>query len=61
MFPNVPSVPSTNRFQVMAVLKQKQLQLAAVEAEVKVIQIELEDKNRQLKVRLPSIRIDGCS
>ncbi len=38
----------------MAVLKQKQLQLAAVEAELKVIQIELEDKNRQLKVGVKS-------
>lgn len=36
----------------MALLKQKQLQLAAVEAELKVIQMELEDKNRQLKVSL---------
>lgn len=34
----------------MALLKQKQLHLAAVEAELKVIQMELEDKNRQLKV-----------
>lgn len=38
--------------EVMAVLKQKQLQLAAVEAELKVIQMQLEEKNRQLKVRL---------
>lgn len=36
----------------MAELKQKQLQLAAVEAELKVIQMELEDKNRQLKVSI---------
>ncbi|KAJ6638438.1 Dynein axonemal heavy chain 6, partial [Pseudolycoriella hygida] len=35
--------------EVMAELKQKQLQLAAVEAELKVIQMELDEKNRQLK------------
>lgn len=42
----------------MAVLKQKQLQLAAVEAELKVIQMELEDKNRQLKVGVPVYQFD---
>lgn len=45
--------------EVMAELKQKQLQLAAVEAELKVIQMELEDKNRQLKVGILEPDVDG--